>query len=94
MNDKLAQALVELLGMVSVPDKHCTCHISPPCSDCVDNAGLRDAVEQGTKVLAEYHAAKELPPTTRKTCYSCFYDRKGNIACGSCDAHYPNWRAK
>lgn len=27
------------------PDKHCTCHISPPCGDCVDNGYLRDAFE-------------------------------------------------
>lgn len=27
------------------PDRNCSCHISPPCSDCVDNSHLRNAIE-------------------------------------------------
>lgn len=37
--------LEELLSNVDVPDKNCGCHISPPCSDCVNYSFLREAVE-------------------------------------------------
>lgn len=35
------------------PDANCSCHISPPCNDCVDYAGAREAFEYAKGVLAE-----------------------------------------
>lgn len=26
------------------PERNCSCHIAPPCSDCVEYEGLRDAI--------------------------------------------------
>ena len=34
------------------PDANCSCHISPPCSDCVDYGGLREAFEWVDTALA------------------------------------------
>lgn len=43
-------ALVEALNFVCdnvdrPPERNCSCHISPPCSDCVDYGGLREMFE-------------------------------------------------
>jgi hypothetical protein len=35
----------EILDAVVVPEKNCSCRISPPCSDCVDHAGTREQLE-------------------------------------------------
>ena len=34
------------------PYANCSCHISPPCSDCVDYGGLREAFEWVDRALA------------------------------------------
>ena len=39
------------------PRPNCSCCISPPCADCVDNSGLRRLFVQAKKILAE--AGKE-----------------------------------
>lgn len=38
--------LIEMVGYV--PERNCSCHISPPCNDCVEWSGLREAI-QGIK---------------------------------------------
>ena len=45
--------LEELLG--DPPRANCSCHISPPCSDCVEWAAIREA-------KAEWNQAKETKP--------------------------------
>ena len=34
------------------PESNCSCHISPPCNDCVENSGLREAFEYAERVIA------------------------------------------
>lgn len=34
-----------LENMVQPPERNCSCHISPPCGDCVDWGGLREVIE-------------------------------------------------
>lgn len=34
------------------PDAHCSCHLSPPCSDCVDYGYLREAIRDFKAALA------------------------------------------
>ena len=34
------------------PERNCSCHISPPCNDCVENSGLREAFEYAERVIA------------------------------------------
>ena len=42
----LETALQALLDCIETPpDANCSCHISPPCSDCVEYAGLRAALD-------------------------------------------------
>ena len=33
------------------PERNCSCHISPPCNDCVENSGLREAFEYAEGVI-------------------------------------------
>ena len=34
------------------PNRNCSCHISPPCNDCVDFGGEREAFEVAKEALA------------------------------------------
>lgn len=44
----------DLLSYVGAPpDKNCSCHISPPCSDCVDYSHLRDVIASAKAALKE-----------------------------------------
>ena len=48
----LEQLLRDLLEMTpEPPEKNCSCHLAPPCSDCVDWSGLRELIEQAERVL-------------------------------------------
>lgn len=48
----LIDATEELLEFVDEPpEKNCSCHINPPCSDCVNYSGLREALEKVRKYL-------------------------------------------
>lgn len=40
------------------PDRNCSCHISPPCGDCVDYSGLREALSDMRAALARIGGAK------------------------------------
>lgn len=35
------------------PERSCSCHISPPCNDCVNNSGLREAFEFAKEAIAK-----------------------------------------
>jgi hypothetical protein len=35
------------------PERNCSCHISPPCSDCVEWDGLREWFERANALLAK-----------------------------------------
>jgi hypothetical protein len=49
----MADALALFLEVTpEPPDRNCFCHLSPPCNDCVEYAGLRDAFEAGRAALA------------------------------------------
>lgn len=39
---ELIQSLLDT--MQHPPEQNCSCHISAPCSDCVEYAGLREAI--------------------------------------------------
>lgn len=51
--DRVTWALEHLLERgIEPPDRNCSCHISPPCNDCVEWSGLREAVEHAESALA------------------------------------------
>ncbi len=35
------------------PESNCSCHINPPCNDCVNWSGLRSALSYARQVLLE-----------------------------------------
>lgn len=49
--DSLRTALEFL--MERCPEPNCSCHISPPCNDCVDHSGEREAWEFARDLLAK-----------------------------------------
>lgn len=52
--DKLLAALELIMERMELPpDTDCYCHISPPCHDCVENSGIREAIELAESTLAE-----------------------------------------
>lgn len=54
VNQELLEALESLLEMTGEPpDLNCTCHLTPPCIDCVDYSGWRNAFKFATSVLAK-----------------------------------------
>lgn len=49
----LELALEEFIKVVPEPPaRNCSCHIFPPCHDCVENEGLRQAFDQAREALA------------------------------------------
>jgi len=52
--DELLAALVNLLNVSDEPpDSNCSCHISPPCNDCVDNGGMREVIQGARSAIAK-----------------------------------------
>jgi hypothetical protein len=50
----LLSALEDFLDMAQEPpEANCSCHISPPCGDCVDNHGLREAFRNARAAIAK-----------------------------------------
>ncbi len=56
LNNAMRSALETLLDFQSVPNKNCSCHISPPCHDCTEFSALREAIEE-----AKIAVGKKLP---------------------------------
>jgi hypothetical protein len=50
-NALLRELLEGWYNDVSIPDSNCSCHISPPCSDCVNYGGLRETAEETKRIL-------------------------------------------
>lgn len=49
----LAAALERLLEVTDTPpERNCSCHLAPPCGDCTDWGGLREAIEEAKAALA------------------------------------------
>jgi hypothetical protein len=50
-NRALRAGLEDLADNVEIPDGDCSCHLSPPCADCVNYGGLRLAYEEARAFL-------------------------------------------
>lgn len=46
-------ALQQVVEAVEVPEANCSCHLSPPCSDCVDNGFLREVMASVNAAIAK-----------------------------------------
>lgn len=49
----LLQSLKELIANTYCPETNCSCHISPPCSDCVEWAGIREILANARAAVAK-----------------------------------------
>jgi hypothetical protein len=50
----LLDAVREFLDMTEEPpEPNCSCHVSPPCGDCVNHAGLRGAFKVARAAIAK-----------------------------------------
>jgi len=50
-NALLRELLGAWYGDVSIPHPNCSCHISPPCNDCIEWGGLRETADQTKRIL-------------------------------------------
>ena len=41
------------------PEKNCTCHLAPPCNDCVDHSAVREFFIDARKALAAIDSLQE-----------------------------------
>jgi len=49
----LLATLELLVDLVYVPDADCRCHVAPPCNDCVEYSGLREALDAARAAIAK-----------------------------------------
>ena len=49
--DALREALELCLNELFAPEGSCSCHISPPCNDCVEYSSIREAIAAGRAAL-------------------------------------------
>lgn len=42
LNTQLRCVGDELYDLVQAPEPNCSCHLSPPCNDCVEHGGARE----------------------------------------------------
>lgn len=47
----LAMACQDIINNVHIPDRQCSCHICPPCSDCIEYGALRQAVDDAKQAM-------------------------------------------
>lgn len=59
VNQQLFSALQLFIDTVEEPpEANCSCHIAPPCGDCVNYSQLREAFEEGRAAISAAEAAK------------------------------------
>jgi hypothetical protein len=56
MNKTMEAALEQCLEHLYAPSANCSCHISPPCTDCVDYAGIRGAIRDAKSAISQQPA--------------------------------------
>ena len=50
-NIKLRGLLQDWLDNIDIPEANCSCHLSPPCGDCVEYGYIRDIAMATRKAL-------------------------------------------
>ena len=51
--ERMREALEACLEELYAPEASCSCHISPPCGDCVDYASVREAIALARQALGD-----------------------------------------
>lgn len=52
-NERLRDALINLMEMTEPPERDCSCHIAPPCAWCVEYGGVSEAHDDASAALKE-----------------------------------------
>ena len=53
VNSQMLSALRAVIDLIEEPpDKACSCHINPPCTDCVNHSAAREAFEMVREAIA------------------------------------------
>jgi predicted nucleic acid-binding Zn-ribbon protein len=55
---ELVGALQDVVDELYTPEQNCSCHISPPCSDCLEYDGLRRIISNSRAALAKAETLK------------------------------------
>ena len=50
---RLETCVEDFLELTEVPDANCSCHLGPPCGDCVEYGGIRDVRKTANELLKE-----------------------------------------
>ncbi len=48
---ELVSMLTDLLEVTEPPEPNCSCHVRPPCSDCVEYSAIRESHAEARKLL-------------------------------------------
>jgi hypothetical protein len=59
LSREVIEALLEM--QIRPPVRNCSCHISPPCNDCVEYGGLREAMKDAQSTVDSITAALAQP---------------------------------
>lgn len=71
--DSIRDALELLLEMSDIaPEANCACHISGPCSDCIEWAALREARKYANEILATPQPAQAVSVPDMQTMVNRF----------------------
>lgn len=82
MIEKVVARLETLCEVIDEPpERNCSCHISPPCSDCVEYGGLREALADAREALAnsEHHNSKMLEKMLLEVRIECLVSIKKSM---------------
>ena len=50
-NEKMKGLLEDWYNESDIPDSNCSCHVSPPCNDCINWSALRETASETKKLL-------------------------------------------
>lgn len=62
--ERCIRDLIQSLGGY-LPDKNCSCHLAPPCGDCVDYGHDRGVFEDAKQTIAKLQIARGVLPIQR-----------------------------
>lgn len=60
--NRLLAACELVLENITAPEKNCRCHVAPPCNDCVENEGKREALKAVREAVDEATSPLSLTP--------------------------------
>lgn len=53
------EVLQDFVGNDETPEPNCSCHLCPPCGDCVDHGWMRELMKNAVAAIAKYKEATQ-----------------------------------